>query len=62
MEPNTRKVKYGVEVTGDQFDHERFREVIADMGGAEIVAAMDEKAYFQVTDTDDDTNDNDNDN
>ncbi len=50
------KVKYGVEVTGDQFDHERFREVIADMGGAEIVAEMDEEAYFEVSD------DNDNDN
>jgi hypothetical protein len=50
MEPNTLTVKYGVELTGDQFDHEAFREAVAEIDGAEIVAEMDEEGYFEVAD------------
>lgn len=54
MEPNELTVKYGVELTGDQADHEAFREVVHEVGG-EIVAEQDKSGYFEVRtdDTDD---------
>lgn len=54
MESNELAIQYIVKVDGNQHDHERFREVVDDIPGAEIQKEADKAGYFEVDEDADD--------